>query len=78
MRCIAAVNAGLFVSGADEKVIRAFAAPANFVETINVLSQIELPHVTTAAPLGATVPALGLSNKVYLCSPTHLDLIHCA
>lgn len=53
-----------FVSGAEEKVIRAFEAPVNFVENfrrICGISSNDSPEVK--APKGASVPSLGLSNK---------------
>ncbi|KAK0568499.1 Elongator subunit elp2 [Tilletia horrida] len=64
-----------FASAADEKVVRVFTAPANFVETVNasggldglVGGQIASSHSATStsapAPIGASVPPLGLSNR---------------
>uniref|UniRef100_A0A3Q2CIK9 Elongator complex protein 2 n=1 Tax=Cyprinodon variegatus TaxID=28743 RepID=A0A3Q2CIK9_CYPVA len=62
MQCLAMVGRFQFVSGADEKVLRVFQAPRNFVENFSNISGIskeKLLHL----PEGASTPALGLSNK---------------
>jgi elongator complex protein 2 len=71
MVCVTSVSATCFVSGAEEKVLRVFEATQHTVETVNRLAGVEL--ISSAAvlsgpsfetrPLGASVPALGLSNK---------------
>ncbi|KAM5158488.1 elongator complex protein 2 isoform 2-T2 [Mantella aurantiaca] len=67
MQCIAMIGRFRFVTGADEKVLRVFAAPRNFIENFSQISNISLESLLangdTNLPEGATVPALGLSNK---------------
>ncbi|XP_071944590.1 elongator complex protein 2-like [Antedon mediterranea] len=68
MQCLSMVSGNRFVSGADEKVVRVFDAPLNFLKNFLHLSKIELSadeleKSATNAPMGASVPALGLSNK---------------
>uniref|UniRef100_A0A8C0F8M2 Elongator complex protein 2 n=1 Tax=Bubo bubo TaxID=30461 RepID=A0A8C0F8M2_BUBBB len=60
MRCLAMMGRFQFVSGADEKVLRVFRAPKNFIENFSNITGI--PQ-SSDLPEGATVPALGLSNK---------------
>ncbi|XP_013813198.1 elongator complex protein 2 isoform X4 [Apteryx mantelli] len=67
MRCLAMIGRFQFVSGADEKVLRVFRAPKNFVENFSNITGIPMGtlryHQSPGLPEGATVPALGLSNK---------------
>ncbi|XP_036061180.1 elongator complex protein 2 [Onychomys torridus] len=67
LKCLAMIDRFQFVSGADEKVLRVFSAPRNFVENFSSISGHPLSHLIyeqeDAIPEGATVPALGLSNK---------------
>ncbi|ETE68920.1 Elongator complex protein 2, partial [Ophiophagus hannah] len=67
MQCIALTARFQFVSGADEKVLRVFTAPRNFIENFSRISGISLEKLYSGQmvdlPEGATVPALGLSNK---------------
>lgn len=63
MRCICTVSSTQFVSGADEKVIRVFDAPGNFLDTVSHIRGVELAEEGQARAVGASVPALGLSNK---------------
>ncbi|XP_009873352.1 PREDICTED: elongator complex protein 2, partial [Apaloderma vittatum] len=67
MRCLAMIGRFQFVSGADEKVLRVFRAPKNFVENFSNITGIPVEklcsHESSDLPEGATVPALGLSNK---------------
>ncbi|XP_061444959.1 elongator complex protein 2 isoform X3 [Rhineura floridana] len=67
MQCLAMTGRFQFVSGADEKVLRVFTAPRNFMENFSSISGISLEKLYTGQiidlPEGATVPALGLSNK---------------
>ncbi|KAM9308799.1 elongator complex protein 2 [Gastrophryne carolinensis] len=67
MQCVALIGRFQFVSGADEKVLRVFSAPRNFIENFSQISHISqenlLVNTDTNLPEGATVPALGLSNK---------------
>ncbi|KAL0268496.1 UNVERIFIED_CONTAM: hypothetical protein PYX00_010418 [Menopon gallinae] len=55
-----------FATGAEEKVIRAFIAPNNFIDNFQRLSKKtygESKGKGEDLPQGASVPALGLSNK---------------
>ncbi|CAK6447995.1 unnamed protein product [Pipistrellus nathusii] len=67
LKCLAMIDRFQFVSGADEKVLRVFSAPRNFVENFCAITGQSLNHVLCNQdgdlPEGATVPALGLSNK---------------
>ncbi|XP_072041091.1 elongator complex protein 2-like [Amphiura filiformis] len=66
MQCIAMVGRFKFVSGADEKVLRIFEAPRNFLENLSKISQLDLDEEIKerkSQAEGASVPALGLSNK---------------
>ncbi|XP_041365470.1 elongator complex protein 2-like isoform X2 [Gigantopelta aegis] len=68
MQCLAMLNRYKFVSAADEKVIRVFDAPRNSIEIFchickqNLDEQLQRED-TQSLPEGASVPALGLSNK---------------
>ena len=61
VRCCA-ISDTMYVSSADEKVVRVFKSPATFIDNfINLTGHaISMP---LEAALGATVLALGLSNK---------------
>ncbi|MEE6465443.1 hypothetical protein FKM82_006558 [Ascaphus truei] len=67
MQCLAMIGRFQYVSGADEKVLRVFAAPRNFIENFSNISGISMEKLLSSKdillPEGATVPALGLSNK---------------
>ncbi|XP_027031416.2 elongator complex protein 2 isoform X2 [Tachysurus fulvidraco] len=68
MQCLATIGRFQFVSGADEKVLRVFKAPRNFVENFaNIvgtsLEKLLASHDAEGLPEGASTPALGLSNK---------------
>ncbi|XP_015227893.1 PREDICTED: elongator complex protein 2 [Cyprinodon variegatus] len=68
MQCLAMVGRFQFVSGADEKVLRVFQAPRNFVENFSNISGISKEKLLQSSglaslPEGASTPALGLSNK---------------
>ncbi|XP_034016686.1 elongator complex protein 2 [Thalassophryne amazonica] len=68
MQCLATVGRFQFVSGADEKVLRVFHAPRNFLENFANISQTSRDELLTSSdsvnlPEGASTPALGLSNK---------------
>ncbi|TRY84309.1 hypothetical protein DNTS_025420 [Danionella cerebrum] len=68
MQCLAMVGRFQFVSGADEKVLRVFRAPRNFVENFANISHTSLEKLLGCndiadLPEGASTPALGLSNK---------------
>ncbi|XP_069814255.1 elongator complex protein 2 isoform X2 [Dendropsophus ebraccatus] len=67
MQCIAMIGRSQFVSGADEKVLRVFSATRNFIENFSRISGLSMDRILSNDhfnfPEGATVPALGLSNK---------------
>ncbi|XP_039592800.1 elongator complex protein 2 isoform X1 [Polypterus senegalus] len=68
LQCLSIINGFQFVSGADEKVIRVFSAPRNFVENFCNIAGLPLEKVLASSnsadlPEGARIPALGLSNK---------------
>ncbi|XP_061521283.1 elongator complex protein 2 isoform X2 [Phycodurus eques] len=68
VRCLAAPGRFRFVSGADEKVLRVFRAPRNFVENLANISATSRDRLLASGdfaelPEGASAPALGLSNK---------------
>ncbi|XP_070565909.1 elongator complex protein 2-like [Ptychodera flava] len=68
MQCLAMLGRYRLVSGADEKVLRVFDAPKNFVENFGQLCGIDAKEDLKKQdwkdlPEGASVPALGLSNK---------------
>ena len=61
VRCCA-ISDTVYVSSADEKVVRVFKSPATFIDNFLNLTGHAISMPLEAA-LGATVPALGLSNK---------------
>ena len=66
LACCAALSNHRFVSGAEEKLLRAFVAPSSFLSNLALVSgvtreQVGKGHGTLAE--GASVPSLGLSNK---------------
>ncbi|CAH1244984.1 ELP2 [Branchiostoma lanceolatum] len=68
INCLAMVNRYQFVSGGDEKVLRVFDAPKNFLQNLKNVSGVDISKDMVArevsnVPEGASVPALGLSNK---------------
>uniref|UniRef100_A0A8C7ZVF3 Elongator complex protein 2 n=1 Tax=Oryzias sinensis TaxID=183150 RepID=A0A8C7ZVF3_9TELE len=68
MQCLAMVGRFQFVSGADEKVLRVFQAPRNFVENFANITGTSKEKLLVSSdsvnlPEGASTPALGLSNK---------------
>ncbi|XP_068188871.1 elongator complex protein 2 [Antennarius striatus] len=68
MQCLVTVGRFQFVSGADEKVLRVFQAPRNFVENFANITGAAREKLLTSSdsvnlPEGASTPALGLSNK---------------
>lgn len=52
-----------FASGAEEKVIRTFEAPANFFENFQRICGVSIDGAEIKEAKGASVPSLGLSNK---------------
>ncbi|CAF0775093.1 unnamed protein product [Rotaria sp. Silwood1] len=68
MKCLTFIgsNHQRFVSGADEKILRVFDPPKNFLENFARITKINVDEDIQKAqslPEGANVPALGLSNK---------------
>ncbi|CAF1640116.1 unnamed protein product, partial [Didymodactylos carnosus] len=66
MKCLAMLDSMRFVSGADEKILRIFEAPRNFLENFQRITKIDVTDDikrSQSLPEGANVPALGLSNK---------------
>ncbi|XP_048479494.1 elongator complex protein 2 [Plutella xylostella] len=62
MSSLALVSATTLVSAAEEKVVRVFRAPHNFVENFKNITGVEIES-EECCPEGASVPSLGLSNK---------------
>ncbi|VDK24742.1 unnamed protein product [Anisakis simplex] len=67
LACLASVSPSCFVSGAEEKILRAFRAPKTFARSLANLSKCNFeklfPDTDKLPEQGASVPALGLSNK---------------
>ncbi|EAT43673.1 AAEL004896-PA [Aedes aegypti] len=67
MQCLCMLSRYRFASGAEEKIVRIFQAPANFVENLRQLCEVdedpEGEEILKTTPKGASVPSLGLSNK---------------
>ncbi|XP_052753820.1 elongator complex protein 2 [Galleria mellonella] len=62
MAGLAIVSSTVYASAAEEKVIRVFRAPHNFLQNFKNIVGEELDG-DTEGPEGASVPSLGLSNK---------------
>ncbi|KAH8405971.1 hypothetical protein KR215_001002 [Drosophila sulfurigaster] len=67
MQTLALLSRYRFASGAEEKIVRTFQAPANFIENFRHICRLENDAAGDALldslPKGASVPSLGLSNK---------------
>ncbi|KAF9904866.1 Elongator subunit elp2 [Lobosporangium transversale] len=64
VQCIAFSSKYTFISGSDEKVLRVFDAPQTFVRSLAYLTANDsLLGDESSRPVGANLPALGLSNK---------------
>ncbi|KAJ3277093.1 choline dehydrogenase 7 [Terramyces sp. JEL0728] len=64
LHCLAFTGKYQYVSGADEKVLRVFDAPKTFAQTLESLTKVkESEEILNERPIGANLPALGLSNK---------------
>lgn len=59
--CIALLTPYIFASGAEEKVVRTFTAPATFINYLKKLSNAD--DFAGSMAESASVPALGLTNK---------------
>ena len=49
--------------GSAMQIVRVFSAPQSFLDAMKAICNVELNVASTQRPVGATVPALGLSNK---------------
>lgn len=63
MIAVSSVSPTVFVSGGDEKTLRVFEQPRAIAELLHRVSGTASIADTSALPEGASVPALGLSNK---------------
>lgn len=65
MSCLAVTGRLCYVSGAEEKVLRAFEGTQNFVDNFKKVCKADLfvGHRLKDLAEGASVPSLGLSNK---------------
>ena len=64
MSCCAMLPGNKYVSGAEEKVLRAFTAPSNFLENLSLITGQKMEYGgSLAVAQGASTPSLGLSNK---------------
>ena len=67
LKCCAFLDRFKFVAGADEKLLRIFEAPKIFLNNLYNLcldnSFLKLVKESKSMPQGASIPALGLSNK---------------
>ena len=63
LACCASLSQHRFVSGAEEKLLRAFAAPSSFLSNLALVTGAEVGEGHGALAEGASVPSLGLSNK---------------
>ncbi|CAG8548001.1 9078_t:CDS:10 [Acaulospora morrowiae] len=62
--CLSFINQWQYVSGADEKILRVFDAPKNFVQSLaKITGQHSILGELESRPVGANLPPLGLSNK---------------
>ncbi|KAJ3076285.1 Elongator subunit elp2 [Podochytrium sp. JEL0797] len=74
LHCLAMLSPYSFISGADEKVLRVFSASQTFLTSLHHISNVSEPEtVSSTLPVGAAVPALGLSNKAILSNSSTLD-----
>jgi len=74
MQCIAPLGPYSYASGADEKVVRVFEAPKNFIKNFSRICNIKVDEkAVQSAPEGASVPALGLSNKAVFNGEPEID-----
>ncbi|CCG84417.1 protein of unknown function [Taphrina deformans PYCC 5710] len=73
IQSIHVVSPTLFISGAEEKIVRVFQATSSVVDMLARVAGIDFRHESTAE--AANVPALGLSNKALTSADqgTHLD-----
>ena len=63
LNCVRSLGGSLFVSGADEKLLRVFEQPKNVAHMLHKLCGIEPSGPIAGLPEAANMPVLGLSNK---------------
>ena len=63
MSCCTMLSDHKYVSGAEEKVLRAFSAPSNFLDNLTRITGLAVPVSGARLAQGASTPSLGLSNK---------------
>lgn len=63
MSCLVMLAPYMYVSGAEEKVVRVFKATLAFKNRLGLLTDVEDFKDNCVAAHGATVPSLGLTNK---------------
>ncbi|KAK3784841.1 hypothetical protein RRG08_056800 [Elysia crispata] len=73
LKCLSVLGKYSFASGADEKLVRVFKAPKNFINNFCQICGHDLNKEVNeeeckSLPEGANVPALGLSNKAVFVS----------
>jgi elongator complex protein 2 len=79
MRCVTFTSSHELVTGADEKVIRVFEAPDTYFNAVKCLLDAHpqtvdaICNTGVVRPLGASIPALGLSNKAVFSAETADD-----
>ncbi|KFB45727.1 AGAP006889-PA-like protein [Anopheles sinensis] len=81
MQCLTLLSRYRLASAAEEKIIRVFQAPSNFVQNFRALCRVtedpEGDSIVEGHPMGASVPSLGLSNKaVYEVEQPEADTRH--
>ncbi|XP_044755225.1 probable elongator complex protein 2 [Coccinella septempunctata] len=81
MNSIAVFTKYQYASASEEKVIRTFSAPQNFIENYKRICKVEeddedIKSETSGGAKGASVPSLGLSNKaVYSADNSEQSLV---
>jgi elongator complex protein 2 len=64
LNCVAFLDKFRYICGADEKILRVFDAPRTFALSLSAIAgTVEEEAMLRQRPVGANVPALGLSNK---------------
>lgn len=71
LSCIAMLSPRIFASGSNEKVVRIFTAPTNFVNYLQVISNAD--DFADINVQSASVPALGLTNKAVVNGDTSCE-----
>ncbi|KAE8742733.1 hypothetical protein FOCC_FOCC011764 [Frankliniella occidentalis] len=75
IQCLAILSRYQYASGAEEKIVRLFKAPGNFIENFQRICGVHEKNINellAAMPTGASVPSLGLSNKAIFNEDTSL------